>query len=216
MVHHAYVRTDADVNTWRFLLVAPSANVIDEWWRDVSSNKALGFTRLGPDFYSCAQSASADTASKQFEGQVLFVLLSDTRHTRTWPAIHNYSRTDHISGGSYYVRSKSDPSLYWYAEATGGSIYASRAGRTRFRFSINGEDFTSRKVMIGSDNITITSAVDPKLQVGVEHGNLCFGSHSCSLTFNNLRNGFLAEGKATASVVKKVESGIGEEWELVH
>lgn len=74
----------------------------------------------------------------------------------------------------------------------------------------------NKKVMIGSDKITISSAVDPKLQVGVEQGTLCFGSHSCSLTFNNLRNGFLAEGKAIASIVRKVENGIGEEWELVH
>lgn len=79
--------------------MAPSANVIDEWWRDVSSDQSLGFIRLGPDFYSCDDRTSADKIPKLFAGKILFVLLSDTRHTRDWPVIYNSGRTDHISGG---------------------------------------------------------------------------------------------------------------------
>ena len=120
---------------------------------------------------------------------------------------------------SYYIRSKSSPELYWLEK--GGLIYATKQGRTRFTFRLDGDRDSDRNrtVIIGKDYISI-SAVGGSTQKYVsvnDNGEVVLSGHSCRMYYNDLKNMYLAQGEidnlGNASLMKA--DGFGEEWELV-
>lgn len=214
------------------MLVAPSADVIDEWWRIVSANPNLDYKRLAPDFYTYTKGWPYNSAP-DLADRVAYWQLSERDTPGIAYAIEQQPRSDVVSGGryanslhqfkstltffSFFVRSKSDPSIYWYAAESGGYVYAWKNGRSRFRVDIEGEEKASSKVLIRSDKVTIASASNPKLRLGIDDNNeLYLGSKGTALTYVDLKKGFLTDDGSTvnAAKIKKVD-GFGEEWELV-
>lgn len=117
---------------------------------------------------------------------------------------------------SYYIRSKSNPELYWYAGGN-GQIWATNQGRTRFIFRIDAEEEKNRTVLVGKDYISIVAVGESnKKYVSVsDNGELVLGGHSCRMYYNDLKRNFLAQGETSngSALVTKVD-GHGEEWEL--
>ncbi|KAF2757482.1 hypothetical protein EJ05DRAFT_529186 [Pseudovirgaria hyperparasitica] len=202
MVHHAYIKYTPHRDATRFVVSAADADTIDEWWRAHQKHKGLRMERMSPDFYTIFLTLIVDAAG-------------GTAVRNGAGMLDQASRTDHISGGTFYVRSKSEPSLYWWAAETGGRIYATRQGRTRFQIRIDAEDDRSKTVMIKSDRVVLCAAHDPKLKVSTEAGELCLDKHSDSFDFGDFKHRFLAGGMYDKEVVKRVDFGFGEEWELV-
>jgi hypothetical protein len=163
----------------------------------------------------------------------MYTLLND-RDSRIMSTFNQPERTDVVSGQSYafpsycdiilltqitsyYVRSKSNPELYWYAGGN-GQIWATNQGRTRFIFRIDAEEEKNRTVLVGKDYISIVAVGEGnKKYVSVsDNGELVLGGHSCRMYYNDLKRNFLAQGETSngSALVTKVD-GHGEEWQLV-
>jgi hypothetical protein len=216
MVYYALLKYESSEPHYRYLLAAPNAETIDEWWREASSKDAEKVHRLAPDYYSWGSGAQAYDLGPSFVNKIMYTLLND-RDARIMSTFNQPERTDVVSGQSYYIRSKSNPELYWYAGGN-GQIWATNQGRTRFIFRIDAEEEKNRTVLIGKDYISIV-AVGEKNQKYVsvsDNGELVLGGHSCRMYYNDLKRNFLAQGETSngSALVTKVD-GHGEEWELV-
>ncbi|KAF4454233.1 hypothetical protein F53441_3233 [Fusarium austroafricanum] len=216
MVYYALLKYDISEPHYRYLLAAPNAETIDEWWREASSKDAEHVKRLAPDYYSWGSGAQAYNLGPSFEKKIMYTLLND-RDARIMSTFNQPERTDVISGGSYYIRSKSNPSMYWMAKD--GQIWATTQGRTRFIFRIDAEDDKNSTVLIGKDYISITAVGENNQKyVSVsDNGELVLGGHSCRMYYNDLKKNFLAQGETghSGSALITKNEGHGEEWELV-
>ncbi|KAF5695080.1 hypothetical protein FDENT_639 [Fusarium denticulatum] len=218
MVYYAFLKWQTSEPNYRYLLTAPDAETIDEWWREASTKDLEHVKRLGPDFYSWDSGAQAWDLAPSFLNRIIYTLLND----RDGRIISNFAqppRVSVLSGDSYYIRSKSSPELYWLEK--GGLIYATKQGRTRFTFRLDGERDSDRNrtVIIGKDYISV-SAVGGSAQKYVsvnDNGEVVLSGHSCRMYYSDLKNMYLAQGEAgdlkSATVMKT--DGFGEEWELV-
>ncbi|KAM6513338.1 hypothetical protein FALCPG4_015770 [Fusarium falciforme] len=217
MVYYALLKWQENESYYRYLLAAPNAETIDEWWREVSEKDQCNFKRLSPDFYSWNRKKEAYDAAPEFSPRIMYTLLND-RDARIMSTFNQPERVDIVSGESFYIRSKSNPKYYWFAKD--GQIWATKIGRTRFVFRIDGAQGKDGKVLIGKDPISIT-AVGGHNQKHVsvsDNGELGLSGHTCRMFFGDLKTNFLAHGEHGVSSpslpVTKVE-GHGEEWELV-
>jgi hypothetical protein len=83
----------------RYLLAAPNAETIDEWWREVSS-KHDQVKRLAPDYYSFGAGPAAYDLAPSFVNKIMFTLLND-RDARIMSTFGQPERTDVVSGEAY-------------------------------------------------------------------------------------------------------------------
>lgn len=224
MVFYAYLKYKKTTDTFRYVLAAPSVEVLDEWWRKVSSLD-LEFERLSPEWYTYNQTSVESTLTNaaqapEFLNKIMVQLQNDSggRGFDTFPKQHF---TNHISGQTFFIRSKSDPSLFWYVEEDKSSandhVYVSKEGRTKFCIEAKDKNLAG-KVLISADQILISVASSPKMYITPgSDGVMRTGqyAHSCvSTSFGNLKSGyFLAKGIGASTAV--VESDFGQEWELV-
>ncbi|RBR21284.1 hypothetical protein FVER53590_08682 [Fusarium verticillioides] len=218
MVYYAFLKWQTSEPNYRYLLTAPDAETIDEWWREASTKDPEHVKRLGPDFYSWGSGAQAWDLAPSFLNKIIYTLLND----RDGRIVSNFAqppRVSVLSDDSYYIRSKSSPDLYWLEK--GGLIYATKQGRTRFTFRLDGERDSDRNrtVIIGKDYISV-SAVGGSAQKYVsvnDNGEVVLSGHSCRMYYSDLNNIYLGQGEAddlkSATVMKT--DGFGEEWELV-
>ncbi|KAI1040282.1 hypothetical protein LB505_003586 [Fusarium chuoi] len=218
MVYYAFLKWQTSEPNYRYLLTAPDAETIDEWWREASTKYPEHVKRLGPDFYSWGSDTQAWDLAPSFLNKIIYTLLND----RDGRIISNFAqppRVSVLSGDSYYIRSKSSPELYWLEK--GGLIYATKQGRTRFTFRLDGERDSDRNrtVIIGKDYISV-SAVGGSTRKYVsvnDNGEVVLSGHSCRMYYGDLKNMYLAQGEidnlGNASLMKA--DGFGEEWELV-
>ncbi|KAH7174943.1 uncharacterized protein B0J16DRAFT_375687 [Fusarium flagelliforme] len=218
MVYFAFLKYLPSEPHWRYILAAPDAETIDEWWREASANKDNDVKRLSPDFYSWNNTGkNAWDLAPEFKDRIIYSLLSDTGH-RNIPTFHQPKRADVTSGQSFYIRSKSNPELYWLAK--NDQIWATTQGRTRFVFRIDGDHDDKKTVLIGSDQISIAPVGGESSQKYVsvsDNSEIVLSGHSCRMYFRDLKTNFLAQGETGSSgsaLVTKVE-GHGEEWELI-
>ncbi|KAF9774145.1 hypothetical protein IL306_007895 [Fusarium sp. DS 682] len=217
MVYYALIKYQPEEPNYRYLIAAPDADTIDEWWREASA-KFDHVKRLAPDFYSFDAGANGWGLAPSFDKKVMYTLLND-RDARIMSTFAQAPRTDVVSNEAYYIRSKSSPELYWFAKE--GLIYATKRGRTRFIFRLDGDrdNDANRVVLIGKDPISI-SAVGPSPQkyVGVDdNGQITLTGRGGRMYYSDLKKGFLAQGEidnaGNAYLFKS--DGYGEEWELV-
>ncbi|RGP57644.1 hypothetical protein FSPOR_11962 [Fusarium sporotrichioides] len=217
MVYYAYLKYILNEITFRYLLTAPYPETIDEWYREASATYDH-VKRLAPDFYIFGTGTQVWDLAPSFINKIMFTKLND-RDCRVLSTISQPERTDVLSGGSYYIRSKSNPQYYWFAKS--GLIHATKQGRTRFIIKISGEGKSDSKgtVLIGSDSVSIT-AVGGKTEqyIGTNDADkVTLSDYSYHLNYSDLKNNFLAQGETgdTDSIQITKSDGYGEEWELV-
>jgi len=170
MVFYAYVKHSNDDWSARYLITFASRAVADEWWRAVSTTTVVKFSesirRINAQFYThntgrahIVDTLTTNGVATQFSNKMFFTLLDD-RGGRHLSVIPSPDFADHISGNSFFIRSKVTPYDYWYCPLSSDcnasdEVYVSRTERTRFRISLSGRG-TAGTVMIGSDEIVIT------------------------------------------------------------
>ena len=120
--------------------------------------------------------------------------------------MHVCSRTDRS-----YIRSKSDPSIFWYD--SDGFIVPSKTQRTKFR--VTGLTRSERDhVIIPSDQIRISLVDRDGGHVRNDNGILVVGSSGGDIFhFRDFKQSFLPVGSGEDSTIKKIEFD-GDEWEL--
>ncbi|KAI1070241.1 hypothetical protein LB507_010246 [Fusarium sp. FIESC RH6] len=197
-----------------------SAEVIDEWWREASSIDKNNVVRLSPDFYTWSSNANAWNLAPEMADKIMIAHLSnqDTSESSNFEVFHQPERANVVSGKSFYIRSKSNPDLYWLAK--NDQIWATTQGRTRFIFRIDGDHDDKKTVLIGSDQISIAPVGGESNQKYVsvsDNSEVVLSGHSCRMYYSDLKRNFLAQGEtgnSGSALISKVE-GHGEEWELI-
>lgn len=127
----------------------------------------------------------------------------------------------------FYIRSKSNPNLYWYCPtlAADGPVEASTIGRTRFRIQlVHGDKHSSDEVMVGTDNVYISTGTgDDVFYLKTTKLGLTLSDDEAQHPFSDFRKRFVAAGEAglgaaekKKAVVKVVPENQGEVWELVN
>jgi hypothetical protein len=112
---------------------------------------------------------------------------------------------------SFFIRSKSDPSVFWYA--SGNEIYAAKGGRTKF--CITGKDLEKGAVMIRGDSISFSLINNRNTSVLVaSDSSLVLDPRGADFKFGEFKYGFLSNGWENKTRVFKVRDN-SEEWELV-
>ncbi|RJE24909.1 hypothetical protein PHISCL_02741 [Aspergillus sclerotialis] len=208
--------------TWRYLIIAPTMETIDEWFRALQERIGCEhIIRVSPEFYAhdpgkvdLGRSTFTGREVPQFMNKMMFILLHDVGG-RIFTTFSNNLVVDHTSGNTFYIRSKSDPRVFWQERC--GKIYASQWGRTRFRICINDKKHEhDGKVMIPSDSISITLAHDDNAFIGTERGGgLIIDQHGLNLTLGDFNKIFVStySDHDNNRIIRHVHGG--EEWELV-
>ncbi|KAF9886751.1 hypothetical protein FE257_011128 [Aspergillus nanangensis] len=221
MVFFAYAKTNQDDATWRYIIVAPNMNTLDFfWYRQLHEVKpAAELNRESPEFYTF-NSNNIDLGrctytghdSHEFMNKLIFTLLDDVGG-RQWPPFINDEHVNRISGNTFYIRSKSDPRVFWYDKGD-GKIYASQQGRTRFRIQ-NKNRALEREVMINSDSISISPVSNKDVEIAIDQdAGLHISSIGGEMTLGDLKSNFLSLGHGDNIRVTQNKDN-GEEWELV-
>ncbi|KAG1901070.1 uncharacterized protein F5891DRAFT_1187765 [Suillus fuscotomentosus] len=231
MVFYAYVKQVTDNSTYRYVIIFASRAVADEWWRAVSTSTVSSFVnsvqRVNAQFYThnvnlanAANSLTTNGVATQFLGKVFFTLLNDLggRGSSIIPPLDHFA--DHISGNSFFIRSKVAPHDYWYFpkyNAT-NAVYVSRTERTRFTISRT-DSGTAGTVIIGSDKIAITlTTANLSINVDTVTGQVILSpAPQSGLTFSALLGNFTVGPslmKSGESVKELLYTEHGEEWEL--
>ncbi|KAG0703435.1 hypothetical protein DFH29DRAFT_916324 [Suillus ampliporus] len=237
MVYYAYIKNIRDDSTYRYLAIFASRAVADEWWRTVSSSGgqyANSVKRVTPQFYThdlnlanAADTTQANQVASTFIDRVIFTLLND-KGGRNLNIIPSLDSADHVSGNSFFIRSKVSPNEYWYCPVSskgnlaGDAVYVSRTERTRFRVSRTDAN-TAGTIMIGSDTIAITlTTADLSINVANVSGKVMLAQDpELGLKFGDLVNRFsagptLLDSNSNSLNVKGLfMTTHGEEWELV-
>ncbi|KAG2139857.1 uncharacterized protein EDB93DRAFT_1252979 [Suillus bovinus] len=232
MVFYAYVKNVADNWSYRYVITFASREVADEWWRAVSTSAVTSFVnsvqRINAQYYTHNPSLANATetlvtagVATQFLGKVFFTLENDIggRGLSIIPSPDQF--TDHISGNSFFIRSKVAPYDYWYYPSSNATnaVYISRTERTRFTVSRVNSD-TSGTVIIGSDNIAITlTTVNLSVNVNATTGQVILSPAPLSgLTFSALLSNFIVGPSLVENgenVKELLYTENGEQWELV-
>ncbi|KAI5818060.1 hypothetical protein BZA77DRAFT_386425 [Pyronema omphalodes] len=239
---YAYAKNESDHWSYRYIITFASRAVADEWWRAVQDSISDSYKtfadikRVTPQFYTHKPSVGnipntvidAKCAPK-FLGKVFFTLLND-HDGRILSIAPPIDVTDHVSGKTYYIRSKGEPGKYWYLanerlsdDTSRQVVQLSSTGRTRFRIKIRVASGASQdgKIMIGSDDIFISvpgrNNVDvSNINTSGSDGALLAGRAADVFKFHDFENGFIvasAVGGGQSSNVWKHE--FGQKWELV-
>lgn len=96
-----------DEATWRYIIIAPSMEVLDEWYRALQKKLPPGgITRKSPEFYvhdhkkvDLGRTTAKGNQTPEFLNLVKFTLLSDVTG-REYVTFYNKHVVDHISGNS--------------------------------------------------------------------------------------------------------------------
>jgi len=238
-IFYAYAKNVNDNWSWRIVIVFASREVADEWWRAVSTSNTRysdNIKRISPQFYThdpdwgnITETVTEPLVAPQFLTAVFFTLLPD-KDGRALNIIPVQDVTDHVSGHSFYIRSRSNRGVYWCCPRTpsgninlGTHVFASGTEPTRFCVRIRAHDEgpnPNGTIMIGSDAVTIClTSGDGDLSVTVDNGSggLTVGKgQPAYFKFSDLRDAFrVGTGQAAGIITWDVGGGNhGEEWEL--
>jgi len=166
-------------DTKTIIILFKDRNVADEWWRTISV-QCTDLERISPCYYMHAHdnnlNAQRDDRCAMEYGHIKLLVkhaivkgphqmwISGFSQSTPPPTIPSQDVTDHISGKTFFIRSKADPRDFWHVPRRGdfaGTLLVSRKDRTRFRIiakdapaPLNGGPI----VMVGSDAIEISEA----------------------------------------------------------
>ncbi|KAG2338794.1 hypothetical protein BDR05DRAFT_951615 [Suillus weaverae] len=225
MVFYALVINSANEWNWRYVIAFASRAVADEWWRAVStstvSSFAINIRRVNPQFYihnviDAASSLTTTGVATQFLGKVFFTAAHDTNDHMVIPSL---DFADHLSGNSFYIRSKASPYQYWYypppANNPTNAVYVSSTQRTRFHVRRTGSG-THGTVMIGSDGIVITlTTANLSVNVNDSTGQVIVSpAPKSGLKFSDFLSQFAVGSTFNQGLKELLYTEDGEEWEL--
>ncbi|PUU78691.1 hypothetical protein B9Z19DRAFT_1083368 [Tuber borchii] len=158
----------------------------------------------------------------EFNYKFMSVVLSDATDHRNWPILANPTiGPDWVSGKTFYIRNRRQPSLYWYFEDC--LIAISTRRRTKFR--IKDRRYDDERVLIRKDEVTIEPCGSLGTTIGkyvIKNGDgemLSVGSTRQVWDFSDLFDSvgvtwvdgtdFSPETQFATSLPK-----LGDEWEL--
>ncbi|KAG1790380.1 uncharacterized protein HD556DRAFT_1446118 [Suillus plorans] len=217
MVFYAYVKQITDNVTYRYTITFDSREVADEWWRAVSTSTVTSFItsvqRVNAQFYThnvnvanAANSLTTTGVATDFLGKVFFTLENDLggRGLSIIPPLEHFA--DHISGNSFFIRSKVAPYDYWYYPTSSNTTNASHSG-------------TAGTVMIGSDDVVITlTTAGLSVNVDATTAQVILSlAPLTGLTLSTLLTNFTVGSSLSVNdeTVKELLYTVnGEEWEL--
>ncbi|KAG1775121.1 hypothetical protein EV702DRAFT_1120613, partial [Suillus placidus] len=173
------------------------------------------------DVVHAANTLTTAGVATQFLGKVFFSPLHDI-NDRLLSIFPSLDFADHISGNSFYIRSKVSPYEYWYYSSSPNNptkaVYASSTQRTRFHVSRTGSGTTCGTVMIGSDEIVITlTTVNLSINVNDSTGQVIVSpAPESGLKFSDLLNRFTVGPPLVenSNMKELLYTQDGEKWEL--
>ena len=163
-----------------------------------------------------------ENALPEFNYKFMSALLADAELGRDWPVLANSTiGPDWVSGKTFYIRNRRQPSLYWYSENC--LIVISTYRRTKFR--IKDKSYDGERVLIRKDEVTIEPVGSLGTPIGkyvIKNGDgevLTVGSTRQVWDFSDLFDSvgvtwadeteFSPETQFATSLPK-----LGDEWEL--
>ncbi|KAK0628339.1 hypothetical protein B0T17DRAFT_150669 [Bombardia bombarda] len=217
-----------------YVITFANRAVADEWWRAITDiaktdSNYVNITRVTPQLYNYDYSKIniATTISNANKAQSFYDRVFFTPFSGALSIIPLIDITDHISGTTYFIRSKISPDTFWYVDPSSSVVTASKSHRTKFRISYaDNDNKKSNNVMINSDSIKITIAFEAcscnsNSAVFVQSdGELEIKKKGTDFKFGDIVNqhgafeiGEIATGTVdSASIFKTAD---GEAWELV-
>ncbi|CAG8904520.1 unnamed protein product [Penicillium egyptiacum] len=249
MVYQVYLNWTGNEYDGREILVFPNRHYADEFYNRCVTTTAAGtvnplsdVVRYSPQFWTFPAATPEtrpfyfiDSNAKDLMATTMAARISgyDNNHaTGAMPVIPNdaTSNVEYVSGGAYYIRTKSTPHLYWFLhEGDEGKISLHTRKATKFRINRDDSGKTSpapekdRRVLERKDDVQLV-ALDSRgsHNVGVWNQSVSTTVTSFRFTFGSFYNGdFGADWNSGATYSKdptlayKVEYA-GEEWELVN
>ncbi|KAG8984615.1 hypothetical protein FRB95_010116 [Tulasnella sp. JGI-2019a] len=230
---YAYAKV---INTdWsgRYMITFATRDVADTWFRAVTDSVAAGYRRfenvkrVSPQFYThedaernISETINDPMVAPSLLGLVFFTLLND-KYARVLDPIPVLNYTDHLNGDSFYVRSVAQPDTYWYYDATEGTVIAHRYHRSQFIIKITNEARAPGTIIIGSDEIYITSATGVNIGATGHENQLGPNANAFPFLFSSFsRKDFQIahweqdRGPSSLGPVKR-NPRKGERWELL-
>ncbi|OQE32840.1 hypothetical protein PENFLA_c001G03751 [Penicillium flavigenum] len=249
MVFYAYAINDTNEEN-RLLITASSVEVMDAWYRYSRQDGLSTLKRKSPELYTYNYASHHvwhfvyhGVETPKVKGSIFFETMGPWNHNNQMNFLNQHA-PDHLSGNAFYIRSKSNPRVFW--NVAGGQVFASKVARTKFR--INGLGLSKGDVILPEDKITIAAiAGDPLKETTVQwKGDNTFVADApevgngaivpggppnqgpggygygfmprgvTEFTFSDLKKNFLAVGKHVEEADAKLAwfQDAGEEWEL--
>jgi len=229
---YAYAKNINDDSYWRYLIVFANRDVADTWYRAVIDSVAQGYLkfaavkRTAPQFYThdgevgpIMDTVNDSRVALALRGQVFFTLLH-RRDERILSVIPVLNYTDHINGAGFYIRSVPQPDTYWFYNASERAVVASRHRRTRFTVTIADQARAPGTIIIGSDDVYITTPSGANVGIANNVDQLSRSANPFPFRFSAFHSDFQIDESLSETLDADLEPlvrnpGKGEAWELV-
>ncbi|KAG8994107.1 hypothetical protein FRB94_010103 [Tulasnella sp. JGI-2019a] len=212
-----------------YLITFATRDVADTWFRAVTDavakgyNKFDGIKRISMQFYlfnhHILDTVTDPKVAAALHDQVFLTFLNaqDRRVTSTVPVL-NY--TDHTNGTSFYIRSVAQPDTYWFYDATSDTVVAHRSRRSQFTIKIVDGARSPGTIIIGSDEIYITTTSGVNVGVANRENHLSYSTNPSPLKFSSFANrdfqiAYCEEDRHPYLGPVARNPGKGEKWELL-
>ncbi|KAG2362018.1 hypothetical protein BDR07DRAFT_1376825 [Suillus spraguei] len=138
---------------------------------------------------NAAASTTNTQVASSFFSNVFFTLPPDNGGLSFIPVL---DFADHVSGSSFFIRSRVSPNECWYCPGLfTGKVYVSHTEQTRFRVRLVNERMDTTGTMIGSDDIIIIlTSVNVSVRVCRSTHLIISKSSELGLKFSDLVNEF--------------------------
>ncbi|KAG9027285.1 hypothetical protein FRB95_007941 [Tulasnella sp. JGI-2019a] len=231
-VFYAYAKYIGNDTTARYLITFATRETADTWYRAVVGSVSAGYKkfasvkRVSPQFYTfdVQEGEIRDTITDSkvapaLHGQVFFTLLND-RDQRILSMIPVLNYRDHINGDSFSIRSVTQPDTYWYYDTSSNTVLAHRSRRSLFTITIADSQRALGAVIIGTDQILITTATTGvNIGINCDENRLNRSANPFSISFSSFKKDFHIgywEDDHPSNLGPIIRSpGKGEMWELV-
>lgn len=225
---YVYAKNINDDWSYRYLITFATRDVADAWYRAVIDSVAGGYQRFAtvqrvtsqffthnPGLGNIPDTITDPKVALSLRGQIFFTLLND-RDGRILSVIPILNYVDRSSGDRFYIRSVSQPDVYWFYD--GSRVVASRDRRTRFTITIADKKRAPSTIMIGSDEVFITLSSGSNIGVANQQDQLSSSVNPFPFKLSSFNSDFQVdfylEGKTLEGSITR-NPGKGEGWELV-
>jgi len=225
-VFYAYIKhIDSD---FTYIGVFASRDVAFQWWRAIHESASPqirgSISRIHSQFYT--QKTLSDVANTLTDPQgcpslrdKIFFTLMNGVGSAGLTVVPTDTRRDLVSGQTYFIRSTTDHSEYWYS---GNGIGTSKTARTLFRISRTAPD-SDGTIMVKSDEVKVTVALRDGGTLGfvsydTREGPVIIvgGTHPVPFTLDLILEARLSsEGSGSNSELILRGVWQGQAWELV-